>query len=85
MDAAVSSLAAADVGADVLEDFEARGGGGRHVHAPAQPPRRVAPTHVSLLSRAIPRSVFADSEVCISCCCPMMSCHSRSWRLFLEH
>ncbi|EIE22258.1 MFS general substrate transporter [Coccomyxa subellipsoidea C-169] len=62
MDAAVSSLAAADVGADVLEDFEARGGGGRHVHAPAQPPRRVAPTHVSLLSRAIPRSVFADSE-----------------------
>jgi hypothetical protein len=65
MDAAVPSLAAADVGPDVLEDFEARGGGGRHVQA--QPPRRAAPSHVSLLSRAIPRSVFADSPVASLC------------------
>ncbi|CAL8468781.1 g8322 [Coccomyxa elongata] len=63
MDAAVPALTAADVGADVIDDFEARGGGGRQVHAQPQPPRRPGPTHVSLLSRAIhpvPRSVFAD-------------------------
>ena len=68
MDAAVPALTAADVGADVIDDFEARGGGGgRHLQAaPPQPPRRPAPTHVSLLSRAIhpvPRSVFADHPV----------------------
>lgn len=67
MDAAVPALTAADVGADVIEDFEARGGGGgRHLHGQPQPLRRPAPTHESLLSRAIhpvPRSVFADHPV----------------------
>lgn len=72
MDAAVPALTAADVGNDVIDDFEARGGGGRQVHAQPQPqpPRRPGPTHVSLLSRAIhpvPRSVFADH--------PVRACH----------
>jgi len=75
MEAAVSSLASADLGADVIEDFEARGGGSRRPHSQQaltnqQHPRTPAPSHVSLLSRAIPRSVFADGPV--RCCCALL-------------
>lgn len=86
MEAAVPSIASADLSADVLEDFEARGGGGgRRPHSQQALPqhtRTPAPSHVSLLSRAIPRSVFADSQVWS--CCALHVILQASWQMPLS-